>query len=58
MLARVPIINAYDPSRESMLAYASASYETAIVITGLVNNCLGQFRTPTHHYSTLTVYKI
>ena len=45
MLARVPIISAYDPSRESMLAYASPSYETAIVITGLVNDCLGQFRT-------------
>ena len=46
MLARVPIISAYDPRTESMLAYASPSYETAIVITGLVNNCLGQFRTP------------
>ena len=42
MLARVPIISTYDPSRESMLAYASPSYETAIVITGLVNDCLGQ----------------
>ena len=58
MLARVPIISAYDPSRESMLAYASPSYETAIVITGLVNDCLGQFRTPIHHYSTLAIYNI
>ena len=58
MLARVPIISAYDPRRESMLAYASPSYEIAIVITGLVNNCLGQFRTPTHHYSTLAIYII
>ena len=46
------------PSRESMLAYASPSYETAIVIIGLVNNCLGQFRTQTHHYSTLAIYNI
>ena len=41
MLARVPIISAYDPSRESMLAYASPSNEIAIVITGLVIDCLG-----------------
>ena len=41
MLARVPIISAYDPGRESMLAYASPSYETAIMITGLVIDCLG-----------------
>ena len=41
MLARVPIISAYDPKRESMLAYASPSYDIAIVITGLVNDCLG-----------------
>ena len=41
MLARVPIISAYDPSRESMLAYASPSYKIAIVITGLVIDCLG-----------------
>ena len=38
MLARVPIISAYDPSRESMLAYASPSYEIAMTTTGLVNN--------------------
>ena len=37
MLARVPIISAYDPRRESMLAYASPSNKIAIVITGLVN---------------------
>ena len=41
MLARVPIISAYDPSRESMLAHASPSYETAIMITGLVIDYLG-----------------
>ena len=35
MLARVPIISAYDPSRESMLAYASSSYKIAIMITDL-----------------------
>ena len=40
-LARVPIISAYDPSRESMLAYASPSNKIAIVITGLVIDCLG-----------------
>ena len=40
-LARVPIISAYDPSRESMLAYASPSYKIAIMITGLVIDCLG-----------------
>ena len=40
-LARVPIISAYDPRRESMLAYASPSYEIAMTTTGLVNNCLG-----------------
>ena len=41
MLDRVPIISAYDPSRESMLAYASPSYKIAIMITGLVIDCLG-----------------
>ena len=41
MLARVPIISAYDPRRESMLAYASPSYKITIMITGLVINCLG-----------------
>ena len=41
-----------------MLAYASPSYEIAIVITDLVNDCLGQFRTPIHHYSTLAIYII
>ena len=40
MLARGPIISAYDPSRESMLAYASPSNKIAIVITGLVIDCL------------------
>ena len=41
MLARVPIISAYDPSRESMLAHASPSYKIAIMITGLVIDFLG-----------------
>ena len=41
MFVRVPIISAYDPSREIMLAYASPSYKIAIVITGLVIDCLG-----------------
>ena len=40
MLARVPIISAYDPRRESMLGYASPSNRIAIVITGLVIDCL------------------
>ena len=34
MLARVPIISAYDPSRESMLAHASPSYKITRMITG------------------------
>ena len=41
MLARVPIISAYDPSMESMLAHASPSYKIAIMITGLVIDHLG-----------------
>ena len=41
MLARVPIISAYDPSRESMLAHASPSYKIARMITGLVIDCVG-----------------
>ena len=41
MFARVPIISAYDPRRENMLAYASPSYKIAIVITDLVFDCLG-----------------
>ena len=41
MLSRVPIISAYDPSRESMLAYASPSNRIATMITGLVIDCLG-----------------
>lgn len=41
MFARVPIISAYDPRRESMLAYASPSYIIAIMITGLVIDFLG-----------------
>ena len=58
MLARVPIISEYDPSRESMLAYASPSYKIAIIITDPVNNCLGSFHTPIHHYYTLAIYNI
>ena len=41
MLARVPIISAYDASRESRLAYASPSNKIAIVITDLLIDCLG-----------------
>ena len=41
MLAGVPITSAYDPSRESMLAYASPSNKVAIMIIGLVIDCLG-----------------
>ena len=41
MLARGPIISAYDPSTESMLAHASPSYKIATRITGLVIDCLG-----------------
>ena len=41
MLARLPIISAYDPSRESMLAYASPSNKIAIMIISLVIDCLG-----------------
>ena len=41
MLARVPIISVYDPSRESMLAYASPSNKIAIMITSLDIDCLG-----------------
>ena len=40
MLARVPIISAYDPSRESMLDHASPSYKIAIMIIGLVIDSL------------------
>ena len=58
MLARVPIVSAYDPRREIMLAYASPSYEIAIMITDLVNNFLGQLRTLIHDYSTLAIYNI
>ena len=39
MLARRPIISAYDQSRESMLAHASPSHKVAIMITGLVIDC-------------------
>ena len=48
MLARVPIITAYDPITESMLAHASPSYKIATMITGLVIDCLG-----TNHYLVL-----
>ena len=41
MLARVPILRAYDPRRESMFSYASPSNKIAIMITGLVIDCLG-----------------
>ena len=60
MLARVPIISAYDPSRESMLAYASPSNRIAIVIVGLVTQSIayGQFRTSFHHFSTLAIFTL
>ena len=41
MLARVPIISAYDPSRETILAHASPSHKITRMITGLVIDCLG-----------------
>ena len=41
MLDRVPMVSAYDPSRESMLAHASPSCKIARMITGLVIDCLG-----------------
>ena len=40
MLARVPITSACDPSKESMLAYASPSYKIGIMITDLDINFL------------------
>ena len=60
MLARVPIISAYDPSRESMLAYASPSNRIAIVITGLVTQSIaqGQFHNSYHHFSTLAIFTL
>ena len=60
MLARVPIRSAYDPSRESMLAYASPSNRIAIVITGLVTQSVaqGQFHNSYHHFSTLSIFTL
>ena len=60
MLARVPIISAYDTSRESMLAYASPSNRIAIVITGLVTQSIseGQFDNSYHHFSTLAIFTL
>ena len=60
MLARVPIISAYDPSRESMLAYASPSNRIAVVITGLVTQSIaqGQFHNSYHHFSTLDLFNL
>ena len=60
MLARVPIISAYDPSRESMLAYASPSNRIAIVITGLVTQSIaqGQFHNSYHHFPTLALFTL
>ena len=59
-LARVPIISAYDPSRESMLAYASPSNRIAIVITGLVTQSIaqGQFHNSYHHFFTLVIFTL
>ena len=60
MLARVPIISAYDPRRESMLAYASPSNRIAIVITGLVTQSIaqGQFNNSYNHFSTLAIFTL
>ena len=60
MLARVPIISAYDPRRESMFAYASPSNRIAIVITGLVTQSIaqGQFHNSYHHFSTLSIFTL
>ena len=41
LVVRVPIISAYDPSRESMLAHASPPYKIATMITGLLTDHLG-----------------
>ena len=60
ILARVPIICAYDPRRESMLAYASPSNRIAIVITGLVTQSIaqGQFHNSYRHFSTLAIFTL
>ena len=60
MLARVPIISAYDPKRESMLAYASPSNRIAITIIGLVTQSItqGQFHNSYHHFSTLALFTL
>ena len=60
MLARVPIRSAYDPSRESTLAYASPSNRIAIVIIGLVTQSIaqGQFHNSYHHFSTLAIFTL
>ena len=59
-LARVPIISAYDPSRESMLAYASPSNRIVIAITGLVTQSIaqGQFHNSYHHFSALAIFTL
>ena len=58
--ARVPMISAYDPRRESMLAYASPSNRIAIVITGLVTQSIaqGHFHNSYHHFSTLALFTL
>ena len=60
MLARVTIISAYDPSRESMVAYASPSNRIAIVITVLVTQSIaqGRFQNSYHHFSTLDIFTL
>ena len=60
ILARVPIISAYDPRRESMLAYASPSNRIAIVITSLVTQSIaqGQFHNSYHQFSTLAIFNL
>ena len=60
MLARVPIISSYDPSRESVLAYASPPNGIAIVITGLVTQPIaqGHFHNSYHHFSILALFTL
>ena len=56
MLARVPVISAYDPTKESMLARASPSYKIARMIVGLVIDCLGTIPQILSPLSTLLLY--
>ena len=55
MLARVPIISAYDPRRESM--YCLSHIKLAI---GLVKQSIaqGQFHNSYHYFSTLSIFTL